>query len=256
MHCPVPRSKKVNRMHSKVSSNSLLSFFPNDRTEHRSGESKDLQGKTRSGESEDLQEKTRGGESEEPRGKTPFGENRLSPPSGRLQTKGNIFLIGFMGAGKSTIADYMHRTYGMDVVEMDQVIEQREGMCISDLFKERGEEYFRNLETELLRDLQDQTNAVVSCGGGVPMREVNVREMKKSGFVVLLTALPGTILERVRDSHDRPLLENNKNVAFISSLMEKRREKYEAAADLVIRTDGRTAAEICGEILQKLFAVP
>ena len=78
---------------------------------------------------------------------------------------------------------------------------------------------------------------IVSCGGGTPMRECNVREMRKNGRIVLLTAKPETILERVKNNHDRPLLEDNKNVSYIKELLEQRREKYEAAADLIIETD-------------------
>lgn len=70
--------------------------------------------------------------------------------------------------------------------------------------------------------------------------------------MVLLTATPETILERVKDNHDRPLLEGNKTVSYISELMEKRREKYEAAADLIIETDGKSAQEICEELVQKM----
>ena len=84
------------------------------------------------------------------------------------------------------------------------------------------------------------------------MRERNVKEMKKNGCVVLLTAAPETILERVKDSHDRPLLEGNKTVSYISELMEKRREKYEAAADLIIETDEKSTQEICEELVQKM----
>ena len=76
--------------------------------------------------------------------------------------------------------------------------------------------------------------------------------MKKNGRVVLLTAKPETILERVKDNHDRPLLENNKTVPFIADLMEKRRAKYEAAADIVIQTDGKTELEICEELIHSL----
>ena len=121
-------------------------------------------------------------------------------------------------------------------------------MSISDIFETYGEEYFRNLETELLIEMQSKTNVVISCGGGVPMRERNVVEMKKNGRVVLLTAKPETILSRVKDNHDRPLLEGNKNVDFIAGLMEKRREKYQAAADIVIETDGKDKLEICEEL--------
>ena len=162
----------------------------------------------------------------------------------------NIVLIGFMGAGKSTISDFLRTVFAMEVVEMDQIIAEREGM-----FETYGEEYFRNLETELLIEMQSKSNVVISCGGGVPMRERNVVEMKKNGRVVLLTAKPETILNRVKDNHDRPLLEGNKNVSFIGDLMEKRREKYQAAADIVIETDGKDKLEICEELVHRLRAL-
>ena len=167
----------------------------------------------------------------------------------------NIVLIGFMGAGKSTISDFLKTVFAMDVVEMDQIIAEREGMSISDIFETYGEEYFRNLETELLIEMQSRKNVVISCGGGVPTRERNVVEMKKNGRVVLLTAKPETILNRVKDNHDRPLLEGNKNVNFIAELMEKRREKYEAASDIVIETDGKDKLEICEELVHSLRAL-
>ncbi len=164
----------------------------------------------------------------------------------------NILLIGFMGTGKSTVSDYLSTLFSMDVVEMDQIIAEREGMSISDIFEIHGEEYFRDAETNLLIELQDKKNVVVSCGGGVPMRDRNVEEMRKNGKVVLLTASPETILERLKDDHSRPLLENNKSVDFISQLMEKRRNRYESVADIVINTDGKTKLEICEELIQSL----
>ena len=160
-----------------------------------------------------------------------------------------------MGAGKSTISDFLKTVFAMDIVEMDQIIAERQGMSISDIFETYGEEYFRDLETKLLIEMQSRKNVVISCGGGVPMRERNVVEMKKNGRVVLLTAKPETILERVKDNHDRPLLEGNKTVPYIAELMEKRREKYEAAADIVIETDGKSELEICEELVQSLRAL-
>ena len=180
------------------------------------------------------------------------GENTPDRSHSSLSPDCNIVLIGFMGSGKSTISNELHKSYGMDVVEMDQVIADREGMSISEIFEVHGEEYFRNLETALLRELQNRKGVVISCGGGVPMRDENVIEMKKNGKVFLLTASPETILNRVKNNHDRPLLENNKNVDFISDLMEKRRSKYEAAADIIIKTDGRSASQICEEIIQSV----
>ena len=164
----------------------------------------------------------------------------------------NIVLIGFMGAGKSTISDFLQNVFAMDVVEMDQIIAQRQGMSISDIFETYGEQYFRDLETNLLIEMQSRSNVVISCGGGTPMRECNVVEMKKNGRVVLLTAKPETILDRVKNNHDRPLIENNKTVSFIADLMEKRRAKYEAAADIIIETDGKNELEICEELVHRL----
>ena len=164
----------------------------------------------------------------------------------------NIVLIGFMGAGKSTISDYLKTVFAMDIIEMDQIIAERAGMSISDIFETYGEQYFRDCETNLLIEMQSRTNVVISCGGGTPMRECNVAEMKKNGRVVLLTAKPETILDRVKDSHDRPLIENNKTVPFIADLMSKRREKYEAAADIIIETDGKSELEICEELIHSL----
>lgn len=165
----------------------------------------------------------------------------------------NIVLIGFMGAGKSTVSDYLSTMFAMDVIEMDQLISKREGMSISDIFAVHGEEYFRNLETNLLIEMQSRQNVIISCGGGVAMRERNVEEMKKNGRVVLLSALPETILERVKDSDERPLLNGHKNVEYIENLMEARRERYEAAADIVVHTDNKSVLEICEDLIQKLL---
>lgn len=164
----------------------------------------------------------------------------------------NIVLIGFMGAGKSTVSEYLKHTYGMDVAEMDQIIAEREGMAISDIFSIYGEEYFRNLETNLLRELQSRKNTVISCGGGAALREENIVEMKKNGRVVFLTVTPETVYERVKDSDERPILNGNKNVNYIAELMAKRRAKYEAAADVLVTTDGRDVQSICEEIIKKV----
>ena len=164
--------------------------------------------------------------------------------------KEHIFLIGFMGCGKSTNAACLAEMTGARQVEMDQMIVENEGMAIADIFEEKGEAYFRELETELIKSFAGVEPAVISCGGGAVLKEENVRLMKESGKIVLLTAEPGTIYERVKDSTERPVLNGNMNVGYIEELMEKRRPKYEAAADVKVATDGKTAEEICGEILE------
>ena len=164
----------------------------------------------------------------------------------------NIFLIGYMGTGKSSVAAHMAKTYGMEVLEMDKMIVCQEGMSISDMFAKHGEEHFRDAETKLLKEICLQENKVVSCGGGVVLRKQNVEEMRKGGKIVLLSAKPETILERVKDDDSRPLLEGNKTVAFISEMMEKRREKYEGAADIIIQTDNKSVVDICEEMIERI----
>ena len=163
-----------------------------------------------------------------------------------------IYLTGFMGTGKSTISRCLHEVYGLEQIEMDEQIVKEEGMPISEIFRVNGEEYFRGLETALVRRLSGMENVVVSCGGGTVMRQCNVYEIKKNGRIVLLTASSRTIYERVRYTHNRPLLEGNMNEDYIRSLMEARRPKYEAAADITVKTDGRSAEDICREIMEKL----
>ena len=164
----------------------------------------------------------------------------------------NIVLIGLKKKRKSTVSEYLGKRYSMKTVEMDQIIEERKKMSIPDIFKTYGEEYFRDLETELLKELQSEHNVVISCGGGTALRECNVAEMKKNGRVVLLTASPKLIYSRVKDIDDRPVLYGRKTVEGISELMEERREKYEAAADIVIQTDNKSVSTICKELMHSL----
>lgn len=164
----------------------------------------------------------------------------------------NLFLIGFMGVGKTAVSELLGIMLSMDVVEMDQTIAARERMSIPDIFATHGEDYFRDLETNLLIEMQSRNNTVISCGGGVVMQDRNVAEMKKNGYVILLTALPETILKRVMDSDERPLLMGNKNTEFVHKLMEERRGKYEDTADIVINTDQKSVPDICEELVRKL----
>ncbi len=166
--------------------------------------------------------------------------------------KKQIYLTGFMGTGKSTILNGLHELFGFQKIEMDEQIIREQGMSISEIFEKKGEGYFRDLETELVKRISDMDEVVVSCGGGTVMRQCNVDAMKKKGVIILLTATPQTVYQRVKNSHNRPLLEKNMNPEYIEQLMEARRSKYEAAADYIIQTDDRTAKEICLEINKRL----
>lgn len=164
----------------------------------------------------------------------------------------NIFLIGFMGAGKSTIAKALCKELQMQLVEMDARIVEEQGMSINDIFAQYGEDHFRDIESQLILTLGEEGNTIVSCGGGVVVRPQNIEFMKKSGKVVFLSATPETIYERVKNSTDRPILNGHMNVEYIAELMEKRRALYEAAADIKIETDGKSRSVICKEIMERL----
>lgn len=161
----------------------------------------------------------------------------------------NIYLIGFMGSGKSTVARELATYMKATCVEMDEQIEEQQQMPITQIFDTYGETYFRDLETEFLRSLTEKENIVVSCGGGSVLRDENADLMKAHGKIILLTAKPETIYERIKDSKNRPVLNGNMTVAYIQELMEKRRVRYETVADVSISTDGKSVAEICAEIM-------
>ena len=164
----------------------------------------------------------------------------------------NIYLIGFMGAGKSTIGARMAQMYGLEIVEMDQLIAKREGMGITEIFSQKGEPYFRERESGLLKEIGLGNNKIVSCGGGVVLCDENVQCMKKSGSIVLLNAKPNTILERINGDDSRPLLYGTKTVESIEALMMQRKNRYECTADYAIQTDGKTVDAICKEIFDKI----
>lgn len=162
----------------------------------------------------------------------------------------NIFLTGFMGTGKSTVSRQLAKLQKYAEIDLDREIERREKKKIREIFAQSGEAYFRDLETALIKEYEKEQKLIVSCGGGSVLRKENVDSMKKSGWVILLTAAPKTVYERVRFSKTRPLLEGNMNVDYIGHLMEARRKAYEDAADLSVPTDGRTPEEIAVEILE------
>ena len=103
-----------------------------------------------------------------------------------------------------------------------------------------------------MEELKVKKGYIISCGGGMALREENRQKMKEAGKVVLLTARPETILERVKDNDDRPLLQGRKHVEGIRELMDIRRERYEAAADITVATDHRKPADIAGEIVERI----
>lgn len=170
----------------------------------------------------------------------------------KMKQKKHIFLIGFMGVGKTSTSRELSKKLNVKEVDTDAMIVEQQGRSISKIFEESGEPYFRTVETGTLDILADTAPCIVSCGGGMAMREENVRKMKEVGTVIFLTATAETIYSHVKDSTDRPLLNGNMNIPYIQQLMEAREPKYKAAADICIKTDGCTPAEVADKILDQL----
>lgn len=164
----------------------------------------------------------------------------------------NILLIGFMGTGKTTVSKQLSRDLRLPEVDMDSYIVEHEGKTIPQIFDEVGEEGFRRIETECLREIQEVKGRIVSCGGGAVLKDENVELMKTSGVIVLLTATPETVYHRVKNHNDRPILNGNMNVPFIERLMNQRKDRYQQVADVIIATDNKNIRAISQEIQLKL----
>jgi shikimate kinase len=140
----------------------------------------------------------------------------------------NIILTGFMGTGKSTIARLVAAELQRDFVDMDTVIEQREGRAISQIIGHSGEAYFRQLEANLCHELAAQSGLVIATGGGALVPEENLRVMERSGLVVCLDCNPAILWKRIGRSENRPMLaaRDEGRFARMMALLEKRAPAY------------------------------
>jgi shikimate kinase len=159
----------------------------------------------------------------------------------------NIILTGFMGTGKTAVGRELARLLQMRLVDVDAEIERSRDMKIADIFKDFGEPYFRDLETEMIRALSEQKNIVISTGGGAVLREENMAVLRETGTIFCLYADPQTILARTGESKDRPLLNVEDPLAKIKELLMLRMPFYEKAG-IMIDTNGKTPLQVAEEI--------
>jgi 3-dehydroquinate synthase len=163
---------------------------------------------------------------------------------------GNIVLVGFMGAGKSTVARELHRLGGLTVVDLDELIVSRSGRSIPEIFHEEGEQGFRNRESEALKSLSGCRGTVIATGGGVVGREENWAVMRALGKVVYLRAGWPTLQSRLADGEGRPLADGG-DWERVEALWRRRLPLY-GQADLAIDTAGLEAPQVARQILQRL----
>jgi shikimate kinase len=159
----------------------------------------------------------------------------------------NILLIGFMGTGKTTIGQRLAEILGWTFTDTDKRIEELTGMSIPELFAEKGEAYFRQVESEVIESLRSSEQLVVSTGGGAVLREANREAMLASGLVVALTADAETIISRVRGDANRPLLAGDLE-GKVRQLLRDRAGAYDFA-HVVIDTSNKAVEEIVQVIL-------
>lgn len=164
----------------------------------------------------------------------------------------NYILIGFMGAGKTTVGKCLAKRLGFDFQDTDTWIEQETGLTVSSIFQQFGEEYFRTLETTLIKKLSvSLKNTVLSVGGGLPIKKENHCYLKNTGMVIYLEVSVETVLKRLSKDTTRPLLAGEplevKN--RISRLLQDRTPIYKQLADKVIAVDAFSVDEIVEQII-------
>lgn len=162
----------------------------------------------------------------------------------------NIVLVGFMGTGKTEVGKNLAKKLNMDFIDTDELIEKKEKDRIVRIFQVKGEEYFREVEEEIIEKVSKCKNCVIATGGGALIREKNYLNLKKNGILICLVATPEEIYRRTIPKKDRPLLLKSKNVIETIKELLKTREPYYSKADYKIDTTKKSIDEVVEEIIR------
>lgn len=165
----------------------------------------------------------------------------------------NVVLIGYRGTGKSTVGKIVAARLGRILISTDAEIVKRAGQSIPKIVAQHGWDYFRGLESQVCGELAGQDGLVIDTGGGVILRSENVEQLKRNGTLFWLTASVETITQRIGLDNQRPSLTGTKSfVEEVEEVLRERTPKYQAAADHVIGTEGRSIVQTVDEILARL----
>jgi len=167
----------------------------------------------------------------------------------------NIYLIGLMGAGKTTIGRLLAKSLGLPFYDSDKAIEESTGVDIATIFEFEGEEGFRDREQKMILQLTKMDGIVLATGGGAILREENRRLLNENGFVVYLRCSVDRILERTRRDTQRPLLKTDNPRARIESLFAQREPLYQVCADFQVDTGSMPSKIVVNHILDKFKSV-
>lgn len=162
----------------------------------------------------------------------------------------NIILIGFMGSGKTSVAQALEEISHFKCLDTDTLIEQQLHLSISDIFSSYGESFFRGREASVLKSLKNHLNHIISTGGGIVLRKENRELLRLLGMVFWLKASPQIILDRLKNNTSRPLLATPHKGQSIETLLRERESLYAETAHVTIDTDHRTVEEIASQIWQ------
>ena len=163
----------------------------------------------------------------------------------------SIVLIGFMGAGKSSIGRMLARRTGLPRFDTDEIISARFGVAVSEIFARFGEEKFRDAETETLKGFSAAHPAIIVTGGGIVLRPENVKMLRALGSVVSLEANDETLFRRISRRSTRPLLQTENPRATMLELLRRREPLYREAADVRLDTSRLRHEEVADAILKK-----
>ncbi len=166
--------------------------------------------------------------------------------------KQNIFLVGLMGAGKSTVGRRLADALGKTFVDSDHEIEARNGVSIATIFDIEGEAGFRNRERIVIDELSQRRNVVLATGGGAVLHPENRSHLSARGLVVYLCATAEQLYNRIRHDRSRPLLQNSDPLGTLQSLLEQRDPLYREVADLVVETDERSAQLAIPKLIESI----
>ena len=164
----------------------------------------------------------------------------------------SIVLIGMMGAGKSSVGRCLQRRTGLARFDTDEIVVSKFGLSIAEIFSKRGEEKFREAETQSLRELTPDRQAIIVTGGGIVLRNENIDLLKRLGTVVWLEAREETLLERASRKGDRPLLQTEDPRKALAEMLRTRAPLYAKVADIRVDTSGLTHDEVADAILSKI----
>lgn len=163
--------------------------------------------------------------------------------------KNNLVLIGFMSVGKTTIGHRIAQVLNKRFIDTDKEIEEALGITIKEIFREKGEKYFREIEGQVIQRVAGYENCVISTGGGVVLNKSNLDFLKKNGIIVCLTAPAEVIYERVKNNNDRPLLAQEDPYNRIQQMLKDREALYQCA-DFYVDTSVLTVDEAVEKIIR------